>query len=376
MQPTTRDIQTITPPQSAATTRNPSVNHTRNNSTEDAGLPSGSHGAHEEEGGSSEIIKMPYGTDGAFSVQCPGKGESLYFSEPSTSARKSKLSGNEKGAFESKDKDAKVKRSMMSILGLRKRSMSKVAHEVSPTEREMNLSEHSGYCSSLDRSTELKVYHGALKMNLLSPEMPPSREPPYVDIHPLKLETVLSENPEPVHVDTRIPQPHGEVNGSSFASQRDELDFSSQLSGPLLQPEKQNSKNSWWKSLTTRSKRRKNRGSSKPDDGSNVVSEIECESSCYPSDTSASQSFRKEPAQDVIKTLLHQSEYNIVTTKSDNAASILTSSGGRSQSCRQDPSKRVVYNGGGFSQSMRFDSSSSLLNTIHEKQGPDRQTTT
>jgi hypothetical protein len=75
------------------------------------------------------------------------------------------------------------------------------------------------------------------------------------------------------------------------------------------------------------------------------------------SDTSASQSFRREPDESLWKSLeLHHDSSN---------GSILAT--GRSQSCRQDPSnvKRVVYNG---AQSLRFDSSSSLLNTIHEKQ--------
>jgi hypothetical protein len=360
-QPTTRDLESISPPLSAAaTTISAPLIHTRSTSTEDVAAP---HEA-SEEGGSSEVIKMPYGTDGAFSIEFPGEGDSLYFSDPpTTNSRKPK---NEKAAFESKDRDAKVKRSMMSILRLKKRSTSKVSQEISPPEREMALSEHSGYSSSLDHSTDLKIYHGALNLNLLSPERP-SREPPHADIRPLKLETVLSENREamktPDHghdsINLTEPQPLQEVKGSSLSG---ELIFSSQR---VQEPEKQNSKNSWWKSWTKRPKRRTTRGSSKP----KIVSgHDQPEDESYdPSDTSASQSFRKEP-QDIVKELLLRPEDNVTTT--DNGHSILTC--GRSKSCRQDSHSKKVVSKGGLSQSMRLEPSASLLKTIHEKQGLDR----
>lgn len=403
-QPTTQDIQTVSPPDSAST-RNVSTNHTRNSSTEDAGLVQAvpQESAELEDGGTSEVIKMPYGGDGAFSIQCPGKEEILKFPDPvSTSSRKFKgASGNDKGiASDSKDRDtdSKVKRSMMSILGLKKRSMSKVSNEISPSEREMTLSEQAGYSSSLDCSTELKVYHGTLRMNLqLSPDMA-SRDAPDVDIHcplePLKLETVYSQDPDlaqtPDNHSTGKSNQLGStiesetdskpqsqfvepVNGnssfrSSFSSVRDELNSSSSSQRQLLKlPEKQNSKNSWWKNLTkVRPKRRKGRGS-KPDDVSNDMDPpFQPGYDSYDlSDTSASQSFHKEPNENILKALgLHQD--NVTTENS----SILAN--GRSQSCRQDPSnvKRIVpYSG---AQSLRFDSSSQFLNTIHEKQGLDR----
>jgi hypothetical protein len=230
----------------------------------------------------------------------------------------------------------------------------------------MALSEHSGYSSSLDHSTDLKIYHGALNLNLLSPERP-SREPPHADIRPLKLETVLSENREamktPDHghdsINLTEPQPHQEVKGSSLSG---ELIFSSQR---VQEPEKQNSKNSWWKSWTKRPKRRTTRGSSKP----KIVTEHDQpeDESYDPSDTSASQSFRKEP-QDIVKELLLRPEDNVTTT--DNGHSILTC--GRSKSCRQDSHSKKVVSKGGLSQSMRLEPSASLLKTIHEKQGLDR----
>lgn len=357
-QPTTQDIQTVSPPDSAATRKAASTTHTRNDSTEDAELAAPQE-SELEDGGTSEVIKMPYGGDGAFSIQCPGREETVNFPDHPVSSSSRKLkgaSGNDKGivAFDSKDRDAdsKVKRSMMSILGLKKRSMSRVSNETSPPEREMALSESAGYSSSLDRSTELKVYHGALRMNLqLSPDMA-SRDAP--DVEPLKLETVLSMDPESTktpekspHLGTTIdPKPQPQLVGDSSCS--------SELSSSQRQlPEKQNSKNSWWKNLTKRPKRRKVRSSSKPDD----VDPLIRYDSYDQSDTSASQSFRREPDESLWKSLeLHHDSSN---------GSILAT--GRSQSCRQDPSnvKRVVYNG---AQSLRFDSSSSLLNTIHEKQ--------
>ena len=353
-----------------------------------------------EDGGTNEVIKMPYGGDGAFSIQCPGKEESLNFPEPApTSSRKIKgASGNDKGiASDAKDRDAdsRVKRSMRSILGMKRRSVSKVSNEISPPEREMILSENSGYSSSLDRSSELKVYHGALKMNLqLSPDMA-SRDAPDVDIHcpglePLKLETVLSQDPEltktpdnitanpkqlasstmATQTDANLPLPqlvedNGNSSFASFYGVRDELNSSSSSHRQLPLPEKQNSKNSWWKNLTRRPRRRMGRGS-KPD-GSNDVDPLfqPGYEFNYPSDTSASQSFRKEPDEITLRNLgLHQ-DY---VTGADNG-NIL--SNGRSQSCRQDSSivKKIMYNG---TQSLRFDSSFQLLKTIHERQGPDR----
>ncbi|KAG0583050.1 hypothetical protein KC19_3G105100 [Ceratodon purpureus] len=386
-QPTTQDIQTVSPPDSAST-RNGSTNHTRNNSTEDAGLvqPVPHESGELDDGGTSEVIKMPYGGDGAFSIQCPGKEETLKFPDPvSTNTRKVK------GASDSKDKDtdSKVKRSMMNILGRKKRSLSKVSNDISPSEREMTLSDQAGYSTSLDRSSELKVYHGAVRMNLQldSPELA-SRDAPDVDIHcpleSLKLETVYSQEPDLTQtpnnstgksnqlestIETESvtkPQPQVVETGcgnssfrSSFSSVRDELKLSnnSQRQLPKL-PEKQNSKNSWWKNLTkVRPKRRKGRGS-KPDDVPNdTVFQPGNYDSFDMSDTSASQSFRKEPDENTLKMLgLHH----------DNA-SILAN--GRSQSCRQDPSnvKKIILCSD-RAQSLRFDPSSQFLNTIHEKQ--------
>ncbi|KAG0603081.1 hypothetical protein M758_10G065000 [Ceratodon purpureus] len=91
------------------------------------------------------------------------------------------------------DTDSSVKRWKTSIgLGLRKRSRSKpVCKEVLPSEREMNLGEQAGNSSSLD-ATEFKTYPGTLGMRLqLSPDMT-SRDASDVDIYcplePLKLE--------------------------------------------------------------------------------------------------------------------------------------------------------------------------------------------
>lgn len=348
-----------------------------------------------EDAGSSEFIKMPYGGDGAFSIQCPGKEESLQFPPdpaPKSSRKLKGASGIEKGiAIDSKDRDAdsKVKRSMKRFLGLKNRTTSKVSNEISPLEREMTFSEHSGYSSSLDRSAELKVYHGALRMNLqLSPDMT-SRDAPDVDIHcppePLKLETVLSQDPELTKTPDSMAHSTGkakqlestiesetdivpqsqllEVSGNtgmpSISSLPDELKISSSSSQrhqPL--PEKQNSKNPWWKpKFTKRPKRRKGRGS-RSDDMDPLVPPGGYET-YDPSDTSASQSFRMERDENTLKALrLHQ---GFVTTGENS--SILTSE--RSQSCREDASdvKKVVYNVG--AQSLRFDSS---LLTIHEWQ--------
>jgi hypothetical protein len=72
-QPTTQDIQTVSPPDSAATRKAASTTHTRNSSTEDAEVApaAASQESELEDGGTSEVIKMPYGGDGAFSIQCP-----------------------------------------------------------------------------------------------------------------------------------------------------------------------------------------------------------------------------------------------------------------------------------------------------------------
>lgn len=291
---------------------------------------------------------MPYGTDGAFTIQCPGEGETVHF--PAPLPRKHHPKSSEKAAApESKEKDAKVKRSMKSILGFRKRNASKVSQEmIQLPEREMTLSEHSGYTSSLDRSKELKVYYGILNMKLLSPEML-SREPPSDHIQPLKLESVLSEQPH-------APTPEG--HSTELVPRSTELaglvDFSSELvRGP--EPEKQNSKTSWWKRLNRR--RRSSRSSSKPEGAGAGAGAPEHE--YYPSDTSATQSFRLEPRD--LQALLLPHENSIST---DNGSILAV---GRSQSARQEPVsiKRVVHNG---AQSMRLNPThSSFLNTIHER---------
>ncbi|XP_073391556.1 uncharacterized protein [Physcomitrium patens] len=416
----TQDIASITPPDSAATTRSQALGvkanpltHTGNSSTEveTGSLAHVTSEPSEPDGGSTEIIKIHNIPDGAVSIQFPEKEKSLYFSLDPPRTRTRKPKSKSKGAPSSNEphamSDSKVKQSMKRLLR-KARNISKVSsHDKSPPDREMIQGEHSGYSSSLDCSSELKVYHGSLKVNLqLSPDMA-SLEPRETELpcEPLnldsstKLETVhsvqdpdnfLLKTPDLAHTRrnnfhekinegcTGAPQSEikgpqlslvgGAVGKSSISNELNEATLSST---PILQshmPEKQNSKNRTWLTKFNLPKRRKNPRKSKGgkvdyvsaysferDPGSLPLSET---------DTSATQSFREEGSKKDFKTLSRQGQPIATDGSPENHRSILASSGGASgsQSCRVEPSnaKKIT---GTQSMSMRFDS----LNTIHER---------
>ena len=153
-----------------------------------------------------ENIDMPYGPEGTFRIHHPGteqfpppvvqRGGGLD-SNPKPSSRVDKIT-------DVSTKDGEVKKSMLKIFNLgksrRPKKSSALGESFLGVERETNMSEQSGYTSSLDRSTELKVfntepYNGNVKMTLdlddvVDPDENFSSEPPEVYVHPTNLEPI------------------------------------------------------------------------------------------------------------------------------------------------------------------------------------------
>nr|PNR48079.1 hypothetical protein PHYPA_012552 [Physcomitrium patens] len=133
----------------------------------------------EIDGGSTDIIEMPSNIpSGSFSIQCPGKEEPSYFiPDPRrrSNAKKYKDSSTpfckEREAIMS---NSKVKTPYMRFLRMRKPcNISKIYFiEKSRADREATMTDHSGYPSSMEHFSEVKVCTDSLKTNMqLFPDM-------------------------------------------------------------------------------------------------------------------------------------------------------------------------------------------------------------
>ena len=155
-----------------------------------------------------ENIDMPYGPEGTFRIHHPGTEQF----PPSVVQRGGSLDSNPKPSSrvekttDVSTRDGEVKKSMSKIFNLGKSRRSKKSSALGESflgvEREMNMSEQSGYTSSLDRSTELKAfntepYNGNVKMTLdldhvVDPDEIFLGDPPDLYIHPTNLEPIPS----------------------------------------------------------------------------------------------------------------------------------------------------------------------------------------
>lgn len=155
-----------------------------------------------------ENIDMPYGPEGTFRIHHPGTEHC----PPPVEQRGGGLDLNPKPpsrvekTTDVSTRDGEVKKSMSKIFQLwksrRPKKSSTFGESFSGVERETNMSEQSGYTSSLDRSTELKdfntePYNGNVKMTLDldhvgDPEENFLGEPLELYVHPTNLEPILS----------------------------------------------------------------------------------------------------------------------------------------------------------------------------------------
>ncbi|XP_024389724.1 uncharacterized protein [Physcomitrium patens] len=392
-QPQTQEIASITPPESTATSRSQALGtrikafmHMRNSSTEVETailVRAATSEPSEIDGGSTDIIEMPSNIPpGSFSIQCPEKEETSYFTSDPRRRSNAKKHKKDKSAPGCKERDAimsntKVKTPYMRFLRMRKpRNISKISFiEKSPADREATMTDLSGYSSSMEHSSEVKVCTDSSKTNMqLFPDMAHAvhniiHEKTIIDS--CNATTQLQGNSQQQTIGRDF------VENLSFSNLQDEVTLRhgcrSQSATAPMPPKQYTKNNSWLRNFKLTKWPKKSRKTMVSKQEHVSVDNLERDPASLPrfehefgdpSYTSTTLSIRKELPPTDLKTALLQAQSPLTGSLLENHRSILAS--GRpvsgSQSCRQDASilKRILPH---RAQSFRFD----LLNITNRK---------